>query len=208
MAVAAISTTIYKWVDGIGVIRMKPSFSGLLLLLVASWPASAADICKWADEKGVTHYSNVKPADRPCQKLIRVINPDPEEQRRADERHKRQLDELKAIENARAIGATEAATQAEQEADRERRCQDAKAELKFLEEAYGMRLVRPAMKGSEGPFDWIDDKEREDLTDSWRKQVEEWCGSSRPSSISPTPERAYGAPPPIRLRRPLGRAKN
>lgn len=181
-------------------LRIKFSIALVPIMVMASWQVSAADVCKWLDDQGSVHYSDVTPTGRKCQELIRVVQPDPEAQRQAEERRKRHQEELRAIEDEKAKKREEAAHQSEKEAERERRCLDAKAELSFLDEAYGMRLVRPGKEGDADPFDWIDDKEREALIESWRKEVKHWCSSSSPFSDSPAPARAYGAPPPIRKR--------
>lgn len=182
-------------------LRIKLSMVLVPIMLAASGPAPAADICKWLDGQGRVHYSDVTPIGRKCAELIRVVQPDLEAQRQAEERRYRHQEELRAREDEQAKKREEAARLSEKEAERERRCQDAKAELSFLDEAYGLRLVRPGREGDYGPFDWIDDQEREALTESWRREVKLRCGPYSPSSDRPAPARAYGVmPPPLKRR--------
>jgi hypothetical protein len=182
-------------------LQTKVSIALMSIFLAASGQVSAADICKWLDDQGHAHYSDVMPTGHKCLELIRVVQPSSEAQHQAEERRERHQAELRTIENAKVKKHEEAASQSEKEAERERRCQDARAELSFLDEAYGMRLVRPGKEDDADTFNWIDDKEREELIDSWRKEVNRWCSPSSPSSDNPAPERAYGAPPPPRKRK-------
>lgn len=181
-------------------LRIKFSIALVPMMVAASGQVPAADICKWRDDQGRVHYSDVAPIGRKCAELIRVVQPDPEAQRQAEERRDRHLAEVRAFEDEKARKRVEAARLSEKDAERERRCQDARAELSFLDEAYGLRLVRSGREGDYGPFDWIDDQEREALIESWRREVRQWCGPSYPSSDSPVPARAYGVLPPPRKR--------
>lgn len=174
-----------------------------LCLCLAAAPATAADICKWVDGAGRIQYSDIMPADRPCQQVIRVMHADPEEQRRAIHRRTQLFERLKNLAEERDKARSDPERAQREAEERRARCQDAKEELRFLETAYGMRLVRPGRDGGdEEPLVWLDDQAREELTESWRKQVEHWCGSSAAEAPGPTPERAYGAPPPKRMPAP------
>lgn len=175
----------------------------LLALLVLGTPAWAQDICKWVDGAGAVHYFDARQADRACVALIRVVHPDPDELARAQQRYQRMQEQLRAQDDTKPSAAAEAARPlAQRQAEIDSRCQDARAELRFLEEAWGMRLVRPSAQDGEGPIDWLDDQERQALTDAWRKQVQNWCGASPAATAGPAPERAYAAPPPPLRRSP------
>lgn len=175
----------------------------LLALLALGTPAWAQDICKWVDSAGTVHYFDARQADRTCVALIRVIHPDPDELARAQERYQRMQEQWRAQADTKPAGAAQPArTQAQRQAEIDSRCQDARIELRFLEEAWGMRLVRPSAQENEGPIVWLDDQERQALTDAWRKQVQDWCGAAPPPTAGPEPDRAYAAPPPPLRRRP------
>ena len=177
---------------------MTRALSTAVLLLFAAGSAFGADICKWLDEGRRVHYSDVKPPNRDCKEVITVVHPDPDEVSKAVERRRRQAAEIAKQEEARQARRLDAEQQAQDLEERERKCKDAEAELKFLESASDMRLVRPGKEADEGPFDWLDDKEREELTEAWRKQVGESCGPARAEASGAEPGRAYGAPLPIK----------
>jgi hypothetical protein len=165
-------------------------------LIAVGTSAGAQDICKWVDRAGGVHYGEAGQTDQPCVARIRVIHPDPEELARAQQRYMRLRAQMTRPLNATPAAEGPGYTQAQRLAEIKGRCQDAQAELRFLEGAWGMRLIRPTAQQSEESIDWIDDQERRTLTDAWRKQVSDWCGPSPPISAGPEPDRAYGAPTP------------
>ena len=172
-----------------------------LLWALFGLPAQAEDICKWVDAQGGVHYFDARQADRPCQAVIRVLHADPEELARSVERQKR----LQSLYNPPAPVAAGPSADAERQAQlaqlaqqQEQRCRDATAELRFLEDAYGMRLVRPGGTGPGEAIEWVDDRERESLTQAWRAQVQAWCAATPPKTDVPAPGRVYGAPVPVR----------
>lgn len=167
----------------------------VLLLLAAVLPAArAADICKWVDDAGRVHYSDVPPTAPACVALIRIEHPDPAERERAEARRAREIARLQQAESERA--AAERRGGEPPAADRAARCANARDELKFLEQATGMRLVRPGHRG-DAPIDWVDDAERGALLAAWRTEVRAWCEGIGEAPADP-PERAYAVPPPPR----------
>lgn len=177
----------------------SPTRSIVLLCAAAlALPAQAAQICKWVDDKGTVQYSNLRPADRDCDAIIEVLHADPVEQQRAAERLTRLQEQLKAIEAARSEQDRRAAEQARSEADRAARCADARAELQFLQGAYGMRLAIAGRPGDDG-LHYLDDKERGAVTDAWRRRVEYWCYGRGEEPVEAA-QRAAGVPPPPRRR--------
>lgn len=185
-----------------GTSSMRRGRIALLALVFssASGLAAAATICKWTDDKGRVHYSNIAPPGVSCSTTIEVLSADPIEQQRAEERLKRMIEEERLLQERQRRHATESEVEElkkAQKAQRERSCADAKAQLKFLEEAYGMRLIRPAREG-EDEMVFLDDDERQKVTESLRKQVEESCNESDTSPSDSGPDQVYGAPPPPR----------
>jgi hypothetical protein len=160
--------------------------------------AHAADICKWVDRDGKVHYSDVAPAEVRCAALIRVEHSDPLEGQRAEERRRQLLEQAKAAQAQREKDPQAEAGQARQAAARELRCQAARSELKFLQEAQGMRLVRPAEQGESEALVWIDDNEREQLLQAWRDEVRDWCQAGDSTPTAATPPRPFAVPAPRR----------
>ena len=175
-----------------------------ILVALVGTSAGAQDICKWVDAAGAVHFFQLGAVDHPCDVRIRVVHPDPDELARAQQRYLRLRDQMLRPPDAKATADESAQTRAQRDTEIKRRCEDAKAELRFLQGAWGMRLVQPSAQPDEGPFDWLDDQERQMLTDAWRMQVNDWCGPSPPASSSPEPNRVYSVPPPPRAS-PTGR---
>jgi hypothetical protein len=171
----------------------------LLCIVLLGLPAHAAQICKWVDDKGVVQYSNLRPPGRDCSAVIEVLHHDPVERQRAEERARRQQEQLKAIEAARSEQDRRAAEQARSEADRAARCADARAELQFLQGAYGMRLAIAGRPGADA-LHFLDDKERGAVTDAWRQRVDYWCLGRGDEPADAAAQRAVGVPPPPRRR--------
>lgn len=167
--------------------------------------AQAEQLCKWVDGRGGVHYSDFRPPDRECVEMIAVERASEQERARALERLQKQKERLKAIEQERVQSPGAAAQAAMKQEARQQRCEEARAEVRFLEEAEGMRLAHRAEPGEEGAVGWIDDKERAEILSAWRTEVERYCAAGgEAGGAKPSPPRAYGVRPPPKRRPPQG----
>ena len=106
---------------------MKRSSIHLVLLLAALTPAQAADVYKWVDEQGRTHYGD-RPADESALSVdVESENPDadPVLQERRSKRDKL----LEQFADERRQEAEKAEKLAAEKAERERKCASARDKL-------------------------------------------------------------------------------
>jgi len=164
----------------------------LVLGLLLSGTSPGAEICKWIDRDGRVHYSDVPLADRPCVERIVIQHADPLEQARAEERREALL-RRQQESTQKAPKADEREARAASAAQRAERCASARDELRFLTEADGLRLLRAGRSGEE-PMVWLDDRQRSELIDAWRRQVQGWCETDTQEPAAPP--RAVAVPPP------------
>lgn len=168
------------------------------MLAACAAGAGAAEICKWIDRDGRVHYSDVPLADRPCVERIEIRHADAMERVRAEQRRVELQRRLLADDKAQEQAADAQGRAAAIREQRAARCAAARDELRFLQEAEGMRLLRPGDKDEgEPPMVWLDDAQRVALIDAWREQVRGWCESPSAQPAG-APPRAVAVPPPPR----------
>lgn len=146
-----------------------PVLFGLLLGLVFSVPAHAAEIYKWIDEDGVTHYGQEPPPSADA-KRVGVDSPPDEEVERERQEMEDTGEELEANREARREAEREERRSAEEREQRERRCADLRESLKKLTE--NRRLLVP---DGEGDVRRLPEEERQERVAERRRQIEENC---------------------------------
>jgi hypothetical protein len=140
----------------------------LASLLLAAWPA-AAQMYKWVDEKGVTHYSETPPADGKGTKVdVKPSGPAASreapdwKQRELDSRRDRILKEQKdQVQEAREHNAAAA---------RKNRCAEAQRQLKIVQ------APRPVYTRNEkGEKVYLEDADRVREIEGWKEHVRNNC---------------------------------
>jgi hypothetical protein len=140
----------------------------LLGLALAAWiPAAIADMYKWVDEKGVTHYSESPPPDGKATKMetrpsgpaeAPSAAPEGWKQRELESRQRRIKEE-----SDRAKDDSGAAV-------RKQRCLRAQRELDIVKSA------RPVYSVNErGEKVYLEDKDRAREIEGWRQHVQTYC---------------------------------
>lgn len=178
-------------------------------LVVLGWcciasSAALGDIYQWSDEAGQPQYSTMAPSKRP----YRVLRPAPqisdEEQRRAQERLQKDLQQLQALESARRKAAEDAYREQQERAERASRCEEAKLQLRFLQETQALRWVEPDTGGHD-IVRWLDDEEKDRVMQGWHQHTKATCASagtlapqapSRPQVVAPPPYLKKAVPVP------------
>lgn len=142
----------------------------LAVLAVALALPAAAELYKWVDEKGVTHYSETPPPDANA-KRIELPPAAPATKPESPERWKERELELRKrrLEKERAEEDEKAGS--ERSAERRREiCLRARRALDVLEPG------RPVYRVNErGERVYIDDAQRAAETDKWRKEADSNC---------------------------------
>ena len=163
-------------------------------LLCSASAMAIGEIYKWVDEKGQTQYSGTPPSGRAHSRLQPAPPPSAEEQRRAQERLKQEMQRLQAMREARMKALNEADKELQERAKREMRCEEVKVQLKFLEETQGLRWVEPGKPDGEAVH-WLSDEDKEDVVQAWRKEVQTVCESSGFVADQPPPSPGVVGPP-------------
>jgi len=176
------------------------SLIGLILvgLLCFGSHTALGEIYKWVDKNGQAHYSGTAPAGSPYSVLRPAPQPTSEEQTRAQARLQDQMRQAESMRETRMKAAEEAAKAARERIDRETRCENAKLQLRFLEETQGMRWIVPGQEDS-GIVHWQTDEEKNKMVQDWREEVRKVCESTGPVADQP-PARPGVVAPPIRRR--------
>jgi hypothetical protein len=142
----------------------------IVLLSLALLPlAAAAEMYKWVDEKGVTHYSEQPPPDGKANKVdIKSSGPAdaaPAADWRQKERDARQtkIQKDQQEENQRTGEQNAAAT-------RKNNCLESQRQLTIAQ------APRPLFQVDEkGEKVYLDDKERQRQIDGWQANVKKYC---------------------------------
>ena len=139
-----------------------------LLLFVASFSVSA-EIYKWTDDNGQTHYSQTPPADGQAQK-VDVPPPPPidaeQAQQQVDELIERQQEEDKARQEQEQQAQEEAA----QQAAVEEKCRILRENLTLYQNNPGRRVV-----DAEGNVTRMVEEERQQKMQEFQEQIELYC---------------------------------
>ena len=142
----------------------------LASLLALALPASA-DMYKWVDEKGVTHFSETPPPDGSKASKITVSPTPPSAPVAPPVDYKtKELDARKAHVEKDAKAQQEAAEEAQKAALKKGRCMEAQRMLQVL----GMQ--RPIFTTNEkGEKVYVEDEARQAQTEKWQARAKEFC---------------------------------
>ena len=142
----------------------------VLLSLILLPLAAAAQMYKWVDEKGVTHYSESPPPDGKGAKVeLKASGPATPappidwKQKELDARQQR-IQKEQRDENQNA-------SEANAKAVRTNRCLQAQRELNIVQ------MARPIYQMNEkGEKVYLEDKDRQREIDAWKENVRKYCG--------------------------------
>lgn len=149
--------------------RLYLSFLPAIFLLVAAGPVVAAEVYRWVDDEGVTHYTSTPPPDRDADK-VDASNPpadDPETRRKEIE----DLSESNKVHIYKKRLEREAAERRENElAQRRAHCNRLRDQRQTL-------LTSPQVRehGEDGPR-VLSQEERERKLEEIERRIEERCG--------------------------------
>jgi uncharacterized membrane protein YqiK len=128
------------------------------LVLIAFWAASSAhaQIFRWVDENGVTHFGDTAPAKTNVEKInIRVTEPGGSSSRHSYDPNQIKENEqrfLQAVEAERRLKQERTAELAERKAKQEAYCKKLKNELSYYREGFAM-----VKRNDEGVIEHIPD---------------------------------------------------
>jgi len=144
----------------------------ITIILLCLCTVASAQIYTWRDASGKVHYSDTPPTDANAKKIdsgVPASNDSP-----AANNPGRSLAEQEAAFRKRQAEAEKARAKSEQDkkdlAERQRNCQDARAQLDALES--GRRIGRINAQGEAIP---LDDEMRAQEIERGKKAVESWC---------------------------------
>ena len=147
-----------------------PALCGLALGLALATPLQAAEIYKWVDDEGVTHYSQQPPPSGDADR-VGVDTPPDEEIAREREEMEATGERLEAQREQRREAEQQANENAAERERRQQRCADLRASLQKLTE--NRRLLVP---DEEGNVRRLPEEERQQRVAERRRQIEEECG--------------------------------
>lgn len=146
-----------------------PALCGLALGLALSAPLHAAEIYKWVDEDGVTHYSQRPPPSGDAAR-IGVDRPPDKEIARERREMKQTGERIEERREQRQEAEQQARKDADQREQREARCADLRSSLTKL--TRNRRLLIP---DDEGNVRRMPEEERKERVAERRRQIEEQC---------------------------------
>ena len=140
----------------------------LLLVIAASAMPAVAQVYKWVDEKGVTHYSETPPPDKKASKVDTgpanaPVAPTPDWKQKELESKQRGLQQKQSDEAA-------ARQQAQDENERRNRCLSAQRNLRVYEAQIPVYRVN-----ERGEKVYMEDSERAGAMERARQQVATYC---------------------------------
>lgn len=143
---------------------------GLALLVAITGAVQAGQVYRWTDAEGNVHFGDRPPAEAEQVPMRDSAPPGEVPDRGQREDKTRKL--LNAWEEERRLKEERKAEAEKEQAMRERRCAKARNELYRLER--GNRFYEIDSKGERSY--WDEEKVRS-RQQSWREEVERWCGS-------------------------------
>lgn len=143
----------------------------LLVLLVLCSSQLAAEVYKWVDEGGKTHYSD-KPLGKDAQTVELKSAPEPDPNQ--DSRQKKQRRLLQVMEDERQLAKQNKAREKAEAQKRKENCVKAQKNLQDIRNASFI------YKKSEDPRNptVFSEEERQQMTLNAGKAVQKWCGDS------------------------------
>ncbi|MDF1588721.1 MAG: DUF4124 domain-containing protein [Gammaproteobacteria bacterium] len=148
----------------------KPYLSlfNLYLMLAIFSTNTVADVYKWVDENGQTHYSQQAPAQQKAELLKTPPPPafNPEDQQRVDQLIKQQQQDRKA----RIKQQQQQQQAAEQLAIKQQNCTTAKNNLQQYQDNPGRRVA-----DAEGNVTRLKEEDRQQRIQEFQQQVQQYC---------------------------------
>lgn len=138
-----------------------------IVFCLAAWPCQA-EVYRWVDEQGQVHYE-----DQPRDSKTRKISPPrvPVDGAAGDSRRMEKTRKLlNAYEAERQQARDEKAERREQAQERQRKCINAKDDLRQYQESGSVYRL-----DGEGKRVYLSNAEREALIAQYRQAVSEWC---------------------------------
>lgn len=128
-----------------------------------------AQIYKWVDENGQTHYSQQPPASGEAQQ-IDVPPPPPVDPEAAQEEVEELIEQQEAAEQAEQEAREQAQQEAEQQAIREENCRIARQNLEQYQNNPGRRVM-----DEEGNVTRLREEDRQQKMQEFQQQIDEFC---------------------------------
>lgn len=180
---------------------MGPHTLALIGLLCMASSARSSDIYKWTDERGQPHYAAQAPTKRPYQVLRPDPQPSDEAQQRAQQRLQHDMQQVQALREARMKAAEQEYKAQLERAEHDAQCEDARLQLRFLQETQALRWVEPDHDGGD-LVHWLDDAEKDRVIFDWHRHIQAVCEpSGAPGTTTPV-RPSVVAPPPLRKAAP------
>lgn len=128
-----------------------------------------ADVYKWVDEHGETHYSQLPPANQPAD-IIKAPPPPAIDPSKAQEKIDQLIMEQAEDARAREEKQQQLKQNAAQEATRKENCKKAKHNLQQYQDNPGRRVM-----DAEGNVTRIKEEDRQQKIKDFQKSVNEFC---------------------------------
>jgi hypothetical protein len=128
-----------------------------------------AQIYKWVDENGQTHYSQQPPVTGEAQQ-IDVPPPPPVDPEAAQQEVDELIEQQEAAEQAEQEAREQAQQEAEQQAIREENCRIARQNLEQYQNNPGRRVV-----DEEGNVTRLREEDRQQKMQEFQQQIDEFC---------------------------------
>lgn len=128
-----------------------------------------AQIYKWVDENGQTHYSQTPPASGEAQQ-VDVPPPPPVDPEQAQEEVDALIEQQQAAEQAEQEARQKAEEEAEQQAIREENCRIARQNLELYQNNPGRRV-----QDEDGNVTRLREEDRQQKMQELQQQIDEFC---------------------------------
>jgi uncharacterized phage protein gp47/JayE len=138
-----------------------------LAVAMAACAASAQQMYKWVDEKGVTHFSETPPPDGNKGATKIEVKPGGSEKPGADNWRQR---DLESRQRRAKEGVEEESAKRAEESQRAGRCSEAQRQVDGF-----TNNVRVYHLDEKGQRVYLDEKQRETELARWRQDVEKYC---------------------------------
>jgi ParB-like chromosome segregation protein Spo0J len=150
----------------------KPAHSLLIAVLTgfATISTTYADVYKWIDDEGVTHYSQRPPTSEKAQLIKTPPPPSLNQEESAKERVNQLLEQQQTEREARQKQQEEQRQAAEQAEIKQQNCQTAKHNLQQFQDNPGRRY-----QDAEGNITRMVEEERQQRIQDFQKQINEFC---------------------------------
>ena len=144
-----------------------------LILLLACTSGASAEIYKWVDENGKTHYGD-KPPTSDAENI--ELKSSPKADPNLGSRQEKQRRLLQLLEDDREAAKKKKAKEKAAKAERQEKCLKAKKELQQVRDASFL------YKKSDDPLNpqVYSEKERQEITRGLQDDIKKWCAATGP----------------------------